>query len=893
VPDAMELLSSALADRYRLVRELGRGGMATVYLAQDLKHQRQVALKVLKPELAAVLGADRFVQEITTTAALQHPHILPLFDSGSAGGFLYYVMPYVEGETLRSKLSRETQLGIEEAVRIACEVADALDYAHRHGVIHRDIKPENILLHDGRPMVADFGIALALSAAAGGRMTETGMSLGTPHYMSPEQATADKEITARSDVYSLGSVLYEMLTGQPPHLGGSAQQIIMKIIAEDAQPVTKLRKSVPGHVAAAVAASLEKLPADRFESARAFRDALNNPSFHPTVGAAAAVSAGGPGVSRRAFLAVAGVAAGLLAVAVLGWLRPPPAPPVSRYGLALPRSGTMVPGSPAPVSAPDGSSLIYVGPGTGTNQLWLKRRDSYAPTPIPGSAGVQTFALSPDGKSIALALLGQIRRLPVEGGVPIPVVPDGVGGVFGVAWLDDGTIVYVSRGATGLMRVSADGGTPSVLWRSDSMIGLVPAPLPGSRGVLFTSCLPGCDEPQLWVADLTTTSARLLLRGASPGAFAPTGHLVYADISGGLFGIGFDPNRLELLGSPVPLGDRVPPAVGIQPFTLSRSGTFIMVTGAGGAGGRRFEMVWVDRGGRETPVDTTWTFRLTAIANNHGWALSPDGSRVAIGLAEGVNDDIWVKPLPRGAPYRVTYDPGSDFRPRWTPDGRFVTFIGARIPTGFYRHRADGAGVDSLLLPALLDEAMISPDGGWIVLRQGSVGAVAGGRNITALRIGADTAPRPLIVSEFDEEAVAISPDGKWIAYQSDETGRTEIFVRPFPDTDAGKRQVSSGGGIAPLWSRDGRELFYLSGGDDMMAVRVAPGATIDIGDPTVLFHVRRELLAPEATWYTPWDVAADGRFLMVRGVGGDEGEPSAIVVAEHWVEELKAKMRR
>src|SRR5512141_1503407 len=219
----VDRLATARSERYRIERELGRGGMATVYLAHDIKHDRKVALKVLKPELAAVLGADRFVQEIKTTAALQHPHILPLFDSGRAVGreggteFLYYVMPYVEGETLRAKLDRETQLGIDEAVRIASQVADALDYAHRHGVIHRDIKPENILLHDGRPMVADFGIALALSAAAGGRMTETGLSLGTPHYMSPEQATAEKDLTPRSDVYSLASVLYEMLAGEPPH----------------------------------------------------------------------------------------------------------------------------------------------------------------------------------------------------------------------------------------------------------------------------------------------------------------------------------------------------------------------------------------------------------------------------------------------------------------------------------------------------------------------------------------------------------------------------------------------------------------------------------------------------------------------------------------------------
>ncbi|HEX6941948.1 MAG TPA: protein kinase [Gemmatimonadaceae bacterium] len=274
-----ERLSAALADRYRIERALGTGGMATVYLAEDLKHDRKVAIKVLKPELAAVLGAERFVVEIKTTASLQHPHILPLFDSGTADGFLFYVMPYIQGETIREKLNRETQFGVDEAVRIAREIADALDYAHRHGVIHRDIKPENLLLHDGRAMVMDFGIALAVSAAAGGRMTETGLSLGTPHYMSPEQATADKEITGRSDVYSLASVLYEMLAGVPPHEGGSAQQVIMRIIADTPRPVSELRKSVPPNVSAALVKALEKLPADRFDSAKEFSAALASPHF--------------------------------------------------------------------------------------------------------------------------------------------------------------------------------------------------------------------------------------------------------------------------------------------------------------------------------------------------------------------------------------------------------------------------------------------------------------------------------------------------------------------------------------------------------------------------------------------------------------------------------------
>jgi len=290
VSEPLSQLTFGLGDRYRVERKLGQGGMATVYLAHDLKHERKVAIKVLKPELAALLGAERFLTEIKTTASLQHPHILPLFDSGaidprpSSGDprLLYYVMPFIDGETLRARLDRETQLGIDEAVRITCDVAEALDAAHRNGIIHRDIKPENILLQGGRPMVADFGIALAVSAAAGGRMTETGMSLGTPQYMSPEQATAEKEISARSDVYSLGCVLYEMLTGHPPHTGASAQQIIMQVVTAEAAPVSKLRKSVPPHVTAAVAKSLEKLPADRFESAQAFADALRNPAFRTT-----------------------------------------------------------------------------------------------------------------------------------------------------------------------------------------------------------------------------------------------------------------------------------------------------------------------------------------------------------------------------------------------------------------------------------------------------------------------------------------------------------------------------------------------------------------------------------------------------------------------------------
>ena len=264
--DALSRLTTALADRYRIERELGAGGMATVYLAHDVRHDRKVALKVLRPELSAILGAARFLTEIKTTANLQHPHILALHDSGQAESFLFYVMPYVEGESLRDRLNREKQLPIADAVRIATEAAGALDYAHRHGVVHRDIKPENILLHDGRALVADFGIALAASSA-GGRMTETGMSLGTPTYMSPEQAMGERTLDARTDVYALGCVLYEMLTGEPPFSGPTAQSIVAKVMTEKPAPPSRMRDTIPEHVEATVLAALNKLPADRFASA--------------------------------------------------------------------------------------------------------------------------------------------------------------------------------------------------------------------------------------------------------------------------------------------------------------------------------------------------------------------------------------------------------------------------------------------------------------------------------------------------------------------------------------------------------------------------------------------------------------------------------------------------
>jgi serine/threonine-protein kinase len=337
-------LNAALSSRYSVERQLGEGGMATVYLAEDLKHHRKVALKVLKPELSAIVGAERFLAEIHTTASLQHPHILPLFDSGEADKLLFYVMPHVEGESLRDRLDREHQLPVDEAVRVATNVAEALDYAHRKGVIHRDIKPANILMLDGKPVISEFGIALAVSAGGSGRMTETGLSLGTPHYMSPEQATGDVSVGPATDIYALGCVLYEMLIGEPPYTGSTPQAILGKIITADAKSVTGQRRSVPPNVDAAIRKALERLPADRFGSAGEFVKALADPAFRHGSVATAGMGAG-PGLWKP--LSIAASALALLFGLAFVWslLQPELPKPVARFGFTLP-PGVDIAGGP-------------------------------------------------------------------------------------------------------------------------------------------------------------------------------------------------------------------------------------------------------------------------------------------------------------------------------------------------------------------------------------------------------------------------------------------------------------------------------------------------------------------------------------------------------------------
>jgi len=882
-------LAAALADRYRLERELGQGGMATVYLAEDLKHHRQVAIKVLRPELAAVLGAERFVQEITTTAALQHPHILPLFDSGTADSFLYYVMPYVEGETLRSKLDREKQLGVDEAVRIAREVADALDYAHRHGVIHRDIKPENILLHDGRPMVADFGIALALSAAAGGRMTETGMSLGTPHYMSPEQATAEKEITARSDVYSLASVLYEMLSGQPPHLGGSAQQIIMKIIAEPVPAVTSLRKNVPANVSDALSQALEKLPADRFDTARAFADALANPGF--TLATAATTGAVPASVRVPASARLTVVLGSALAVMTLvaGWalLRPRPEPATSRQRVVLWRRApgrlldpghTRLQASQAAIS-PDGSTIVYSEPTDSGFLLMRKYRGEAFATPLAGTLGGAAPFFSPDGRWIGYVTTdSRLRKVPVEGGGSVTVAQELSSVSATAAWLDDGTIVY--QGADGLRVVSATGDSSRLLQTAARWIGhtvLTVWPLPHSRGFLYTECLGNCAvQSEVRVYDLKADSTWTLVPNAAGAWYAPTGTLLFTDRAGGLYGAAFDADRLVMTSGRVPLIPDVEPGS----FALSQTGT-VLYTVTGTAGRVPAELVLVARDGSAVPLDPSWQEDFSYPA------FSPDGRALAVSV-RGEATQLWIR-RSDGAREQVTRDGSVNWRPSWTRDGRSLVYVSNReAEAGSFHYDIFRMPVDHSAPPERLVhftypawEAEQSPDGQWIVFRSDEEGQLS---VIHARRLAGDTTIQTIIGggTSFD---LALSPDGRWMAYTDGRSGRDQVYVAPFP-SGASPRQISQDWGGEARWAHSGRELFYKSGGR-LMAVDVAAGASLALGSPHPLFSVLPYRSASNRHQY---DVAADDRhFVMIRDLAGATGE---VVYAEHWFAELQAKLR-
>jgi serine/threonine-protein kinase len=895
MPELLGRLQSALTDRYRLDREVGAGGMATVYLAEDVRHDRRVALKVLRPELAAVIGAERFLAEIKLTANLQHPHILPLFDSGEADGYLFYVMPFIDGESLRDRLTREKQLPVADAVRIATEVASALDYAHRHGVVHRDIKPENILLHDGRALVADFGIALAASKAGGARMTETGMSLGTPHYMSPEQAMGEREITARSDIYALGAVLYEMLTGEPPFTGATAQAVVARVVTESPRPLVPQRHTIPPHVEAAALTALEKLPADRFATAAEFAEALQNKAYVPTAPIAAAVAP--PAAHRprsegrrRPGMLVAALAGGLAVAtgaALWGWLRPTPAPPVTQFSLALKPAQALQPpvavGGGRIALSPDGRALVYSGPGDGGNRLWLRRLDQLDATPIAGTEGASSPFFSPDGQRVGFLKDGTQVRIASLAGAPTVTLYDKANSTSG-DWGADGYVYFEVD--SGLARMRAAGGAVEPVYKISPERKEIATEwvhvLPRAAGVIFRlrHAGQGPGDFEIMAMPLPKGAARSLVRGVY-ARYAPSGHLLVVTSDGKLIAIPFDPKKLELTGPPVALLEGIGVRNGAFNVDLALAGNGTLAYTTGGTIGSR-RAVWLSRDGAVSPVDSSWDPQGVIGSAS----LSPDGKSVAVALTRDAGRDIWVKRLPNGPFSRITFGDTASGRPAWSADGRDVLYVGDRTGSGVggvYARRADGTGSPRRVAGGDHDygQVVATRDGRWLLLR--TAPAPPGTPDILGLKVG-DSTPVPLVASPAAELFPALSPDGRWLAYASNESGRFEIYVRPFPETSAAKWQVSTSGGVEPAWSRDGRELFYVNGKLEMVAVQVPPGATFSVGGQRTLFSVAQlSSGGPVPSFSLSPD---DKRFLMLRE--GETGQPGELIVAENWLQQLR-----
>ena len=798
----LDRLTAALADRYRLDRELGAGGMATVYLAHDLKHDRDVAIKVLHPDLGAALGGERFLTEIRTTARLQHPHILPLLDSGEADGLLYYVMPLVTGETLRARLERERQLSIADAVRIAREVASALDYAHRQNVIHRDIKPENILLHDGQAIVADFGIALAVQSAGGARMTQTGLSLGTPQYMSPEQAMGERTIDARSDIYALGAVTYEMLAGDAPFTGSSVQAIVAKVLTEKPTSLHTLRDTVPPQVETAVFTALAKLPADRFESAKAFADALTSTGFQPPLDA----SARGASASRTAGSSRWKTIAVLLGLAAAG--------ATGAATWALTRTSTAVRDVGLPPTSPlrledtyrnfavahDGSFIVYEAKIGESSQLWyrsLTATDAHVITGTDGALG--TPRIAPDDRSVAFVAGGNLKIASLADGQVTTSAPatDPHGGT----WLSSGQVFFSDEDGRTLRFIDPGTGTS----RSVAMSYCVMPEMIGTTDVL---CGGGANKFAT-VVTLAPPNRKRFIRRASgvAGASLLLGadfriiddqYVVYMGLDGTISATKFTNRDSLIVGRSVSLvaQARRTAYTGGGQFDLTRDGALVYLPGVDAATGR---LVRRPSGGAPVPmaVDPATFLRFTP---------SPDGQRLAIVIEGTQRQELWLYDLRTGT--RESLDQALYVsNASWSPDGRRLVYRKFDFDDPdtelLVMRRVDSPEAPRILVTKKQQPIGMVPSS-WLADDFLLVGVGFTGGQVMIV----DPTKNPARVDTLGllSNFVSISPDRKWIAHTP--TGATGVSVQPWPAMD--RKYTVDMAGREPLW-HGANELVYFS----------------------------------------------------------------------------------
>jgi serine/threonine-protein kinase len=869
VTGSTERLSAALEGRYRVLRRLGEGGMALVYLAEDVKHGRQVALKILRPELAASLGAERFLREIAIAARLTHPNILPLLDSGDADGTLFYVMPYVEGESLRERLVRESQLPLDEAVRIGQRVATALGYAHGQGVVHRDIKPENILLTGGEPVVTDFGIAKAVSAAGQTRLTETGFAVGTAPYMSPEQSSGEAQLDGRSDIYALGCVLYEMLAGAPPFVGPTLHAITARKLTEPVPPLRNVRDTVPAALEQIVFKALAKLPADRWATAQQLAEALEaarGSAATPSAPVPAAVIAG---TAWRAWLpwAVAAVA-----VAVAGWLTWHGRAERGDLRLAVttPR-GTEVYGYSEPVAlSPDGMTLVFAAGRNDSVRLYARRLDSFETRLLPGTEGGDSPFFSPDGRWVGFFArkARQLRKVLPEGGSAITIAEDLADPSYGV-WAPNDTIYFTNWPDQQVSKVAATGGAVRTVthgspptsgwWRYPEAV------LPDGRHALVT--VEGVQSYRVDVVSLETGEHQPLVKDAATARLVGDRYLLYVPTGRPeLVAVRFDPASLKVSGDPVTVIDSVATAPGwpLGYFAIGANGTLAYVPLVRWLDPLESpDLALVGRDGKPDP---------RPLPKGNGPRFSPDGRRILHMGTGRHGPNLFAYDLNSGANVRLTSHEGDGYEgwPIFSPDGRRIVYNCCDDRRGYlvlYSTPADGSGHRVRLST---DSTMHQQPFTWtaggteLLYTQGPY--ASGNMNIWAVPMDGRGPARPLMQSAATATQPALSPDGRWLAWMTDASGRREVMVRRYPDGPS--VPVSRDGGVEPVWGPGGRELYFRDlRGTSVLVASFRPGEPPDVGAPRVLFTGGYQNCS---IWCRSYDVSPDGRrFVMVKNFEG------------------------